>query len=146
MPRIGMRRSDAGARCPPAGETNATLNDLWISGEISNLSRSSAGHIYFTLKDAAGQLRCAFFRRQNAGMKLEHGLQVVERNWRCRSGEIDVVARDGSTLVICEVKTRAGLNFGSPIEAVTTVKLARLRRLALRWLEDNRPSPPRRGR
>ena len=53
-------------------ETNATLGDLWVAGEVSNLTRSSAGHMYFTLKDAAGQIRCVFFRRQNAGMTLEH--------------------------------------------------------------------------
>src|SRR5947208_1527284 len=58
-------------------ETNATLGDLWVAGEVSNLTRSSAGHMYFTLKDAAGQIRCVFFRRQNAGMTLEHGAQVL---------------------------------------------------------------------
>ncbi len=58
-------------------ETNATLSDLWVMGEISNLSRSSAGHLYFTLKDGVGQLRCAFFRRQNAGIELEHGAQLL---------------------------------------------------------------------
>ncbi|SRR5579871_1345963 len=62
-------------------ESNATLGDLWISGEISNLSRSSAGHIYFTLKDEAAQLRCAFFRRANAGMKLEHGDAVIAHGY-----------------------------------------------------------------
>jgi exodeoxyribonuclease VII large subunit len=58
-------------------ETNATLSDLWVMGEISNLTRSSAGHVYFTLKDGGGQLRCAFFRRQNAGIVLEHGAQLL---------------------------------------------------------------------
>ncbi len=58
-------------------ESNATLGDLWISGEISNLSRSSAGHVYFTLKDEAAQLRCAFFRRANAGMQIAHGDAVI---------------------------------------------------------------------
>jgi exodeoxyribonuclease VII large subunit len=58
-------------------ETNPTLSDLWIMGEISNLTRSSAGHIYFTLKDGAGQIRCAFFKRQNVGVTLEHGQQVL---------------------------------------------------------------------
>lgn len=70
---------------------------------------------------------------------VDGGLDIVERNWRCREGEIDVLARDGSTLVVCEVKTRAGLAFGTPLEAVTPVKLARLRRLAVRWLDDNKP-------
>ncbi|MFL6240898.1 MAG: YraN family protein [Actinomycetes bacterium] len=68
------------------------------------------------------------------------GFTVVARNWRCREGEIDVLARDGSTLVVCEVKTRAGLAFGTPLEAVTPVKLARLRRLALRWLDECKPT------
>jgi putative endonuclease len=67
------------------------------------------------------------------------GFAIVDRNWRCREGEIDVLARDGSTLVVCEVKTRAGIAFGSPLEAVTPRKLSRLRTLATRWLQDNRP-------
>ncbi|HLZ70472.1 MAG TPA: exodeoxyribonuclease VII large subunit [Dehalococcoidia bacterium] len=62
-------------------ESNATLGDLWISGEISNLSRSAAGHIYFTLKDEAAQMRCAFFKRANAGMKLEHGDAVLAHGY-----------------------------------------------------------------
>jgi putative endonuclease len=68
------------------------------------------------------------------------GCTVVARNWRCREGEIDVLARDGATLVVCEVKTRAGIAFGTPLEAVTPQKLARLRRLAVRWLDDTKPS------
>ena len=67
------------------------------------------------------------------------GLEIVQRNWRCREGEIDIVARDGSTLVVCEVKTRAGVGFGSPLEAVTRPKLLRLRQLAVQWLHDNTP-------
>jgi putative endonuclease len=63
------------------------------------------------------------------------GYVIVARNWRCRDGEIDIVARaqDG-TLVICEVKTRSSSAFGSPFEAVTVAKQGRLRRLASRWL------------
>ena len=66
----------------------------------------------------------------------EAGLQVLERNWRCDIGEVDLVARDGQTLVLCEVKTRRGLDYGSPLEAVTRRKLGRLRRLAARWLVE----------
>lgn len=62
------------------------------------------------------------------------GLQVVERNWRCRYGELDIVARDGPVLVFCEVKTRRGTRFGSPVDAITVAKAARLRRLAGLWL------------
>ena len=66
----------------------------------------------------------------------ENGLEVLARNWRCDLGEIDVVARDGSTMVVCEVKTRRGLDYGTPLEAVTARKMARLRRLAARWLAE----------
>ena len=62
------------------------------------------------------------------------GLQVLDRNWRCRSGELDIVARDGSALVFCEVKTRRGTGFGHPAEAVTPAKRRRLRVLARAWL------------
>lgn len=62
------------------------------------------------------------------------GFQVLERNWRSRYGEIDIVAVDDGCLVVCEVKTRRSLRTGSPLEAVTPVKLARLRRLTGLWL------------
>jgi putative endonuclease len=62
------------------------------------------------------------------------GLQVLDRNWRCRAGELDVVARDGDALVFCEVKTRTGTGFGHPVEAVTPAKRRRLRLLARAWL------------
>ncbi len=60
------------------------------------------------------------------------GFDVVARNWRCPAGEVDIVARDGGTLVICEVKTRRGTGFGAPLEAVTPAKAARLARLGAR--------------
>lgn len=62
------------------------------------------------------------------------GLRVVERNWRCRTGEIDVVAAGPDLLVFCEVKTRRGHGYGTPAEAVTFSKRARLRRLAAAYL------------
>jgi exodeoxyribonuclease VII large subunit len=58
-------------------ETNPHLADLWVSGEVSNLNRSPAGHVYFTLKDENAQLRCVFFRRPNMGAPLDQGMQVV---------------------------------------------------------------------
>lgn len=63
---------------------------------------------------------------------------MLDRNWRCREGEIDIVARDEGTLVICEVKTRRGLDYGPPEEAVTPAKVRRLRLLAVRWLVERR--------
>jgi putative endonuclease len=62
------------------------------------------------------------------------GLRVLDRNWRCRDGELDIVAREGDALVFCEVKTRRGIGFGHPVEAVTVTKQRRLRVLAQRWL------------
>ena len=65
----------------------------------------------------------------------EHGLTVLDRNWRCAHGETDLVARDGDCLVFCEVKTRRSQRFGAPVEAVDRRKAARLRRLAAAWLQ-----------
>jgi putative endonuclease len=70
------------------------------------------------------------------------GMVVLARNWTCRFGEIDIVARDGSTLVICEVKTRTTSHHGGPFEAVTGHKATRLRRLAMHWLEVHDIQPP----
>jgi putative endonuclease len=63
---------------------------------------------------------------------------VLDRNWRCRQGELDLVLRLGRTVVFCEVKTRSGSGFGRPAEAVSLTKQARIRRLAARWLADHR--------
>lgn len=71
------------------------------------------------------------------GYLMGHGMRVVERNWRCRYGEIDIVAREGAVLVFCEVKTRRGTGYGVPLGAITATKLARMRRLAALWLEES---------
>ena len=65
-----------------------------------------------------------------------HGYEVVETNWRCRQGELDLVVRKGRVLVFCEVKTRTTDAFGTPAEAVTREKRDRIRRLAAVYLED----------
>jgi putative endonuclease len=62
------------------------------------------------------------------------GFRVLDRNWRCAAGEIDIVAVDRHTLVVCEVKSRTGVRYGSPLEAVSRAKRARLRKLAVLWL------------
>jgi putative endonuclease len=67
-----------------------------------------------------------------------HGYEIVCRNWRCRLGEIDLIARRGRLLVVCEVKARRTDAFGAPALAVGAAKQQRLRRLAAAWLADHR--------
>ena len=62
------------------------------------------------------------------------GYEILARNVRSVEGEIDILARDGKTLVVCEVKTRTTRRFGEPVEAITAPKAARLRRLTSQWL------------
>ncbi len=88
-------------------------------------------------KDARGR----FGEELAAAHLIAQGLIVLDRNWRCEVGEVDIVARDGDALVICEVKTRSSRRFGSPLEAVTPAKAARLRRLAACWVRANDAHP-----
>ena len=63
-----------------------------------------------------------------------HGYELLDRNWRCSTGELDIVAREGAVVVFVEVKTRNGTGFGHPFEAITGTKRARLRQTAAAWL------------
>ena len=86
----------------------------------------------------------AVLGRYGEDLAVEHlvagGAVVLARNWRCREGELDIVAQEADgTVLFCEVKTRSGTGFGAPAEAVGVVKARRLRALACRWLQDNRP-------
>ena len=69
------------------------------------------------------------------------GMVLLDRNWRCDAGEIDLVLRDGRVLVVCEGKTRRSEACGPPGAAVDEVKVARLRRLAARWLQAHEAHP-----
>ncbi|WP_406092028.1 YraN family protein [Streptomyces sp. NBC_01013] len=77
-----------------------------------------------------------------ARLLTDAGMTVLERNWRCRAGEIDIVAKDGDALVICEVKTRREGAFEHPMAGVTPAKADRLRRLAELWLARHGGPPP----
>jgi putative endonuclease len=65
------------------------------------------------------------------------GYDILDRNWRCADGELDLVVARHGVVVFCEVKTRRGDTYGAPFEAVTLAKQRRLRQLALRWLADH---------
>ncbi|MGU3294276.1 YraN family protein [Williamsia sp. M5A3_1d] len=93
-----------------------------------------------------GPNRRQLIGRRGEDAAVEHltavGWSVLDRNWRCRYGEIDVIAVDpteagGESLVIVEVKTRTGSMFGDPAQAVTAEKYRRLRRLAGLWLAES---------
>ncbi len=92
------------------------------------------------MSPSAGETRRLLIGRRGEELAARwyaaHGYQVLDRNWRCRDGELDLVARRHRTLVFCEVKTRGSELLGTGAEAVTAAKQRRLRRLAGRWLAD----------
>ena len=67
-----------------------------------------------------------------------HGYRVLDRNWRRREGELDLIVERGRLVVFCEVKTRRSDRFGAPVEAITREKRQRLRILAAKWLDERR--------
>jgi len=78
----------------------------------------------------------AYGERVAARHLQDQGLVILQRNWRCPDGELDLVLRDGDEIVFCEVKTRNGGLFGTPAEAVDSRKVRKLRLLAGRWLAE----------
>lgn len=89
---------------------------------------------------ARNQALGAYGERLAADHLRSLGLVILDRNWTCRHGEIDIVARDGDVVVFCEVKARRGVAAGTPLEAITPRKLAQLRRLAGAWLAREAPA------
>jgi putative endonuclease len=65
------------------------------------------------------------------------GYQVLDRNWRCGEGELDLVCRRGGVVAVCEVKTRRSTTYGRPVEAMTAAKQRRVHRLGARWLREH---------
>jgi putative endonuclease len=92
------------------------------------------------VKDAVGR----FGEELAVAHLAEAGLVVLERNWRCAEGELDIVATERDVVVFVEVKTRSTLAFGHPAEAVTPAKAARIHRLGMRWLAEHRDAVPTR--
>lgn len=87
----------------------------------------------------AAQARGRFGENEAARWYVRHGYRVVDRNWRCEHGEIDLVLAAPGVVVFSEVKARASAEFGGPQSAVNWRKQRRLRRLAAVWLEVHRP-------
>lgn len=87
------------------------------------------------LKRGRNQALGTFGESRVADYRLQQGDEVIDRNWRVREGEIDLISLDkGGTFHFIEVKTRTSLAFGHPFEAISQVKLLRLQRLAMGWL------------
>ncbi|GAA1546398.1 YraN family protein [Brevibacterium picturae] len=89
-------------------------------------STTTPGMRHRALGQTGEDLAADFLQRQ--------GMVIIERNFRCPRGEIDIIARDGEAIVFVEVKTRRTLALGSPLEAVTGAKLRRIRMLSGIWL------------
>ncbi|ADD41885.1 YraN family protein [Stackebrandtia nassauensis] len=70
------------------------------------------------------------------------GMRVLQRNWRCEHGELDIIAIERGVTVFCEVKTRRSLRFGTPMQAIDEAKALRIRRLAASWHRRYRDKPP----
>ncbi len=66
----------------------------------------------------------------------EQGYTILARNWRCPTGELDIVMEKGNTLIFVEVRTRSGKKYGTPEESITPAKQARLINLAETWLQE----------
>jgi putative endonuclease len=67
----------------------------------------------------------------------DRGYIILQRNWRCSLGEIDLIAKDKNRIVFVEVKTRNGIGYGHPFEAITASKVSRMRKLAKKWCIEN---------
>ena len=84
-------------------ESNLTLTNLWVEGEISNLTRSQRGHVYFTLKDANAAIQCVMFQRQYRGAPLEGGAQVLAH------GNVSFYEQRGNVQLIVDFVQPAGV-------------------------------------
>ena len=85
-----------------------------------------AGRDNKTIGERGEEIACAYLKGQK--------FTIVERNFRCKGGELDIIARDGKTLVFVEVKARRTLSFGPPQMAVTPFKQRQISKAALTWL------------
>jgi len=122
---------------PPPGELSTILRRRADDGRARPTVRRMSGDVDRRPAGAPADPRARLGRRGEdlaCELLIQAGLRIAARNWRCREGEIDVVATGPGLLVVCEVKTRRGDGFGSAAAAVTWSKQRRLRRLAAAYL------------
>ena len=87
------------------------------------------------LKRSKNQAIGLFGESHIAGFRVQQGDEILDRNWRVREGEIDLITLDrAGSFHFIEVKTRSSLAFGHPFEAISQAKLLRMQRLAMGWL------------
>ncbi|NVN98904.1 MAG: YraN family protein [Geobacteraceae bacterium] len=91
---------------------------------------NSQGHQNASLGSRGEELAASFLERS--------GIKIIERNFRCKGGEVDIVAKDGNTIVFVEVKSRKSLAYGVPQEAVTPFKQRQISKAALTWLAKHK--------
>lgn len=115
------------------GEHKRVESRLGQLGRAQHASASTAGVRNERRNQALGRLGEDLAVRYLEARNYE----VVGRNWRCRHGEIDIIARHGDQLAFIEVKTRSSNNFGHPFEAITTPKLSRMHSLARLWCQEH---------
>ncbi len=90
------------------------------------------GDVYMNRRDMG-----EFGEQKAAEMLLRSGYRIIERNYSCRSGEIDIIAMTGMTLVFVEVKSRSGDLYGSPGQSVTKKKQDKIRRTAMYYIKTH---------
>ena len=118
----------------------ATTRRLWCRGIRGTPVRPGPGR-----NQAADRRRTLGAEGEDLAAQWyeDNGYEVLDRNWRRREGEIDLIVRRGKTVVFCEVKTRSTDRFGAGTESVLPAKQRRIRRLAARWLSELTPAAGR---
>lgn len=79
------------------------------------------------------------YEEQAAGLLKAEGFEIVERNWSCPLGELDIIARKGAALVFVEVRARSNPDYGGPAESVTPAKRAKIVKAAMAYIKARRP-------
>nr|WP_324846436.1 YraN family protein [Streptomyces sp. 2333.5] len=143
--RVATSADDPGLAATPADDPRAAVAPPGAHGPAVVPTTAPPPHTGPATAASTGTRRRALGRygEDLAARRLtEAGMRILDRNWRCRDGEIDIVAADGDALVVCEVKTRRAGWYEHPMAAVRPEKTARLRLLAERWLERHGGPPP----